>query len=171
MTANYKIDIFKNDTSLKNFKTNEYIYFIGYTFIFIFYIIYTLWQGKGFAHWQMGMATFVLSISSYLRVSGKTIYKRYFLITDTDIKWQRAIFSSVNIQWEQINEINSHNSPIEFHLINGNAKYFSLANIAVREVDEIKKLLYAISMEKNIKYISNSNISLREKVCSNAVSK
>lgn len=171
MTANYNIDIFKNDTSLKNFKTNEYIYSIVYAFIFIFYIVYTLWQSEGFAHWQMGVATFVLAISSYLRVSGKAIYKRYFLITDTDIKWQRAIFSTVNIQWEQINEINSHNSPIEFHLINGDAKYFSLANIAVEEVDEIKKLLYTISIEKNIKYISNTIIPLREKVCSNAVSK
>ena len=117
------------------------------------------------------MATFILAISSFLRVSGKTIYKRYFLITDTDIKWQRAIFSTVNIQWEQINEINFQNSPIEFHLVNGNAKYFSLANIAAQEVDEIKKLLYNFSIEKSIKYISNSNQPLREKISSNAVSK
>ena len=171
MTANYKIDIFKNDTSLKNFKTSEYIYFIVYAFIFIFYTIYTLWQGKGLGHWQIGLAAFVLGMSSYLRVSGKTIYKRYFLITDTDIKWQRAIFSTVNIQLEHINEINFQNSPIEFHLINGNAKYFSLANIAVQEVDEIKKLLYNVSIKKSIKYVSNSNITLREKVSSNTVSK
>lgn len=171
MTANYKIDIFKNATSLKNFKKSEYIYFISYAFIFIFYISYTLWQGKGLGHWQIGLATFILAISSFLQVSGKTIYKRYFLITDTDIKWQRAIFSTVNIQLEQINEINFQNSPIEFHLVNGNAKYFSLANIAAQEVDEIKKLLYNFSIEKSIKYISNSNQPLREKISSNAVSK
>ena len=171
MTANCKIDIFKNATSFKNFKASEYISFIVYAFIFIFYVVYTLWQGKGFDHWLIGLAALLLAISTYLRVTGKTIYKRYFLITDTDIKWQRAIFSTVNIQLEHINEINFQNSPIEFHLINGNAKYFSLANIAKQEVDEIKKLLKNVSVEKSIKYISNANQPLREKISSNTISK
>ena len=171
MTTDYKIDIFKNATSFKNIKITECIYLIIYAFIFVFYIITTLWQSKGLGHWQIGFAAFVLAISSFLRVSGKTIYKRYFLITDTDIKWQRAIFSSVNIQLVQINEINLQQSPIKFHLINGDAKYFSLANIAIKEVDEIKKILYNVSIERNINCTSILKQPLREKVSSDPVSK
>ena len=171
MTTIYKVDIFKNAKSLKNFKSIESIYFIMYCFIFIFYIVYTLWQNKGWAYWQMGFAIFILALNSYLRVSGKTIYKRYFLINGTNIKWQRAIFSSVNIKWEQINKIVFHNSPIEFHLANGNAQYFSLANIAVQEVDEIKKILYNFSVEKSIKYVSDSTPALKEKVSSYSIRK
>ena len=155
MTANYKIDIFKKVSNNRSFKISEYIYFIVYTVIFIFYIINSLWKGNGWAQWQIGAITLLFAFTSYIRLTGKTIYKRYFIITDKDIKWQRAIFSKVNIQLSHINEINFQNSPIEFHLINGNAKYFSLANIGVQQVDEIKELLYNVSVEKSIKYISS----------------
>lgn len=171
MTANYKVDIFKNTINNKSFKIVEYVYFFVYSFIFIFFIIYTLLQGKGWAQWPMGFVAFFLALSSYFRVSGKTIYKTYFSITDNDVKWQRAIFSTVNIKWAQINEINSQNSPIEFHLINGEAKYFSLANISAQKVDEIKELLLNISIAKSIKHIANTNLVLKEKVSSNAISK
>lgn len=155
MTANYKIDIFKKVSNNKSLKVSDYIYFIAYSVIFIFYIIHSLWKGNGWEQWQIGAIALFFSFTSYLRVTGKTIYKRYFLITDKDIKWQRAIFSSVNIQLAHINEINFQNSPIEFHLIDGNAKYFSLANIGLKQIDEIKELLHNVSIEKSIKYISN----------------
>lgn len=171
MIASYKIDIFKNSTNNKSFKISEYIYLFVYSFIFIFFVIYTLWQGKGWSQWSIGVVTFFLAFSSYFRVSGKTIYKRHFSITDKDIKWQRAIFSTVNIKWVEINEINVQNSPLEFHLTNGSAKYFSLANISDQQVAEIKELLYDVSIKKGIKYISTHNLPLKKQVSSNAVSK
>ena len=92
MTANYKIEIFKKVSNNRSLKISEYIYPIVYTVIFIVYIIHSLWKGNGWAQWQIGVTALLLAFTSYLRVTGKTVYKRYFVITDKDIKWQRAIF-------------------------------------------------------------------------------
>lgn len=153
MIENYKIDISKNIINeSKSLRITELIYTFGFLFVALFYIIYTLIKGESFQNYFIGLTAFLLFIIKYLQINGNWIYKKYFSITEDGIKWQKTFFIKANLKWSEIDQINFEFPSIDFHLTTKKIKHFSLLNITGPQINEAKKLIRQVSIEKGIKY-------------------
>lgn len=154
MRANYKIDISKNIVWSKGARNVQWIYISMFLFIAIFYIIYTLVSGESWKNFPIALIGIIFSITSYLKITGKWIYRSYFLINTDGIKWKKHFFDRTKLNWSIIDQINFENSSINFHLTTKKIKRFSLANITAQQINELKELMEKAVIERDIKYIA-----------------
>ncbi len=155
MTTDYTIDISKNTMiESKEAKIAQLIYMYSFLFIGIYFFIYTLIKRRGLSNYPLGLVAITYSITLYLRIKGKWIYKRYFSITANSIKWQKHIFDRANIMWSTIDQISFKYASIDFHLTTNKIKSFSLGYITAQQIAELNELISQVSKEKGIKYIA-----------------
>lgn len=117
------------------------INFFAFLFISCFYVVYNLWKGTGWSQWQLGIIPLLFSVSSYLRLTGKSFFKRYYTIDATGVSWRQSLFPVVKISWDSINGIAVSNTSINFIEKNGRTKRFLLASINTFQLAELQKIL------------------------------
>lgn len=152
--AKLEIDLNKSDVAWwKGKKLNQLIYLILFLSIMSFSVIHDLTVDGKWTSYKIGLAAMAFSIIMYLQISGKWLYRHYIKINIYGIQWQEAKYNFERLKWAQIKEINVENSAIIFRLTKGTLKHFSLTEITVQQITDIKEILIFFSKEKGIKYI------------------
>lgn len=151
MITDYNIDITKNiKQESKLLRITEQVYMYGILFVGCFYVIYTLLKHESWERYPIGLFAFLLFIARYLQTEGLWIYKKFISINTEEIKWQKTIFASGNLKWNQIKAINMQFPNIHFELSDNKTKKCSLINITAAQIETLKVLLAEISIEKGI---------------------
>lgn len=156
MTTDYKIDIFQNEIKsfkgLKIFTTIFIIFFLGTG---LFYIIQAYHKDSSWTTYLTALTPIGMAVIIYFQSTGKWIYKRFLIINSNAIKWTRSkLFGTTLLYWSDVDKIQFEYSSIKFELKNGRKKNFTLTNISMQQITELKSLIQEICVSKSINYHS-----------------